>query len=62
MKSQNLNYLIKYLFISVLAVSILSLLIVYKNQYIAELHMAKALPLAVLAGLSAIAIAIYEKK
>jgi hypothetical protein len=59
---KNKNNIIRYLLISILALTILSLLIVYKNQYIPEFHMAKALPLAILAGLSTIAVAIHEKR
>jgi len=54
--------IIRYLLISIMALPILALLIVYKSQYIAEVQMARALPLAILAGLSSIAVAIYEKK
>ncbi|WP_155982677.1 hypothetical protein [Paucisalibacillus sp. EB02] len=54
--------IIRYLLISIMALSILALIIVYNNQYIAEAHMARALPLAILVGLSSIAVAIYEKK
>ncbi|UCZ51471.1 hypothetical protein LGQ02_02795 [Bacillus shivajii] len=61
MKNENSNYIIRYSLISVMAISIFSLLIVYNNQYNAEAHMAKALPIAILAGLSTLAVAIYER-
>ncbi|GGA90720.1 hypothetical protein [Ornithinibacillus halotolerans] len=57
-----MSNIIRFLLISIMALSILALLIVYFQSYIPEFHMAKALPLAIVAGLSTIAVAIYEKK
>lgn len=57
-----MSNIIRYLLISIMALSIFALIIVYNNQYIAEAQMARALPLAILAGLASIAVAIYEKK
>ena len=51
--------IIRYLLISIMALSILALIFVYNSHYIAEVTMARALPLAILAGLSSIAVAIY---
>ncbi len=51
----------KWLLIVLLVVSACSLLKVHAVGYVAEAHLAHALPLAVVTGLSAIALAIHSK-
>lgn len=41
--------------------SALALIVVHLYNYIAEVHLAYALPLSIVTGLSAIALAIYKK-
>ena len=53
---------IKWLLVVILVVSACSLLKVYTVGYVAEAHLAYALPLAVVTGLSAIALAIHSKR
>ncbi|MBU9714918.1 hypothetical protein [Evansella tamaricis] len=56
-----LFYWIRYLLlVSILVISSISLIIVYSQGYLAEIQMARALPLALVLGLSAIALAIFE--
>ncbi|CAM5781028.1 hypothetical protein EDM54_04440 [Brevibacillus borstelensis] len=58
-----INQLIRWLLLCILVVSCLSLLVVYQfHDYIGEVHSARALPLAVVIGLTSIAVAIYEKQ
>jgi len=52
---------VKWLIVSVFLISVISLIGVYMNNYIAEAHIARALPLSIIIGLTSIAIAIFEK-
>ena len=62
MRNHISNNIIRYLLLSILVLSSLSLLLVYNSNYIAEALMARSLPLAIVIGFTAIAVAIYEKK
>ena len=59
----NRNLVVDYLLIATFIISGLSLLAVYtKRSYIAEAQMAHALPLSLVIGFTAIALAINNKK
>ena len=62
MRNHILNNIIRYLLLSILALSSLSLLIVFNSNYIAEALMARSLPLAIVVSFTSIAVAIYEKR
>lgn len=53
--------IVNWLLVGILIVSSISLIIVYQQDYIAESHGPRAIPLAIVAGLSAIAVAISQK-
>ena len=58
----NRNLVVDYLLIATFIISGLSLVAVYTNSYIAEAHMAHALPLSFVIGFTAISLAINNKK
>ena len=51
----------RWFLVAILVISAFSLVVVYRFNYIAEVHLAHALPLAIVTGLSAIALAIYSR-
>lgn len=54
---------IKLLLVIILVLSAVSLFsMTWFKSYISEVHMAKALPVSILAGLSAVAVAMIERK
>lgn len=53
---------IRWFLIIVLLVSLVSLIGVYFSGYVPEVHNAKALPLSIVVGLTAIAVSINQKK
>ncbi len=53
---------VRWLLIGILVSSIMCLIIVYLKGYIPEFHSVKSMPLAIIVGLTTIAVAIYEKK
>jgi uncharacterized membrane protein (DUF485 family) len=57
-----LEQIVKWLIFSILLVASISLMVVYQQGYIAEALVARATPLAIVVGLSAIAAAIIVKK
>ena len=58
----NRHLVADYLIIATFIISGLSLIAVYTKSYIAEAHMAHALPLSLVIGFTAIALAINNKK
>ncbi|GEM_PF-2860159 len=59
----NEGQIIKWLLVVILVLSAVSLFsITWFKSYISEVHMAMALPVSILAGLSAVAVAIIERK
>ncbi|ASJ52190.1 hypothetical protein [Brevibacillus formosus] len=58
-----LDQFVRWLLAAILLISSISLSVVYLlHDYVAEVHAASAIPLAIVVGLSAIAVAIYERK
>ena len=62
LKMVELNLVLKLMIVGVFITSSVSLFYLYFfRNYIAEVHIAKALPISIVVGLSSIAIAIYDK-
>lgn len=56
------SFLLEKLLFAIVGLSLIALMLVYAQSYVAEVHMAKAIPLAIIYSSSVLAFAILKKR